>query len=250
MPIPAIFKVASEVNKVNNIASGDVSAIVSKGVDKTRKFNADKRIDSQKAEINTSNGNSKFDPNKRIKPLESKNADNVVAESKELVSEGKLYTDYQKRRAQAESSRGEWKGEPGKSEFIPDKEETREALKQYDEDSVRYDENYEPDFSKVAEETVKIDNMTEERYGKGNNFDQADTKLAEKWNAEAKEDKTDWKSTDVAKWVDENKLVRHERLDKETVDYVKKPIHEECKHYGGCAECRARDKIGDVKFDE
>lgn len=255
MAIPAFFKVVSEISKAKSIASGDVSSAVSKGIGK--KFNPDKRIEVQKNENRLLEGNKKFDPDKRIKQQgDLKNETTVTeknsTENKELVSKGELYTKAEDRRNQALGSKGEWRGEEGKSEFVPEKQAARDSLSEYGEDSIRYDENYEPDFSKVSEASVKIDNMTENRYGKGNNFNQADNKLAQKWNSETKDGRSDWTARDVDNWVEENGLTRHERLDKETVDYVKTSIHEECKHYGGCAECKVRDALADkgVRFDE
>ena len=45
---------------------------------------------------------------------------------------------------------------------------------------IEYD-NCIPDFSECSESTVQIDNMSEKRYGPGGNFEQCDSKCAEKW---------------------------------------------------------------------
>ena len=294
MAIPAFFKIASEVSKAKNVAEGDVTSVVTKGI---KKFNPDKRIDTKDAEPIRDNAQ-KFDPDKRLKtgnevvlenkvPIESDmpsdidihelmdhpgvlddlrdvkvdeladKPDKIKADSKtdvpkedELVTKGELYTDQKDREAQASGSDGEWSGEPGKSEFTPNNPDAKHALEKHGEESIRYDTNSEPDFSKVSDETVEIDNMTENRLGAGNNFDQADAKVAEKWNKENREGKSDWTKEDVKDWVDKNHLTRHERLDKKTVDYVDSGIHDACKHYGGCAECRVRDSIGGNGFDE
>ena len=272
MAIPAFFKIASEVSKVKDVGEGDVTSAISKSI---TKFNPDKRIDTKNTEP-MKDSTQKFNPDKRCevdefddqisKELSKYETDGVAkidqldeikAETKndapkedELVSKGELYTDQKDREAQASGSDGEWSGEPGKSEFTPNNPEAQEALKKHGEESIRYDTNSEPDFSKVADETVEIDNMTENRLGAGNNFDQADAKVAEKWNEENRQGKSDWTKEDVRDWVDNNNLTRHERLDKKTVDYVDSDIHGACQHYGGCAECRVRDSIGGDGFDE
>ena len=219
-----------------------------------KKFDPDKRIDVEKKDEPKKKN---FDPDKRIGKVETEfnllevNEREIPNES-DLVSKGKMFTDSGKRISWAQNGDGEWKGEPGISEFVPNKQNAKEALSKHGEDCIRYDSNGEPDFSKVAYETVEIDNMTEFRRGAGNNFDQADAKLAEKWNNECRNGKNDWTKSDVREWADneENNITRHERLDKKTVDYVDSDIHEECKHFGGCAECKARDRIGGDVFDE
>lgn len=160
-------------------------------------------------------------------------------------------TSSEERKELANRSNGEWDGEPGDSKFRPEKQEAKEALERYKQDGVDYIDG-EPDFSKVSEATVEIDNMTSERYGLGNNFDQANQKCAEKWNKEAKDGKTDWTAREVENWRKENHYTWHERLDRKTMDLVQSDIHEECKHYGGVAECKrfeATEKQSGGGFD-
>lgn len=58
--------------------------------------------------------------------------------------------------------------------------------------------NAEADFSKCAEATVSIENMTSNR---SDNFQQADVKCAEQWNAAGKDGKTDWTANGVRECV-------------------------------------------------
>lgn len=164
--------------------------------------------------------------------------------TKDVVSDVELYTDPQKRLDQALGSKGEWKGTPGKSEFIPSDLEARQTMKECGVECIKYDEHCEPDFSSVSPESVEIDNMTGERYGADGNFAQAYEKLAEKWNIQAKDGKTDWNAVDAKLWTKDNSLIPHERMDRKTVDFVPEAIHKECQHYGGCAECNKRDNVG------
>lgn len=163
--------------------------------------------------------------------------------AQDVVSDVELYTDPERRLKQALGSDGEWLGEPGKSEFIPNDSAARQAMKERGVDSIKYDEHCEPDFSPVSEGTVEIDNMTDRRRGEGGNYEQAFEKLAEQWNNIAKDGKKDWSAREVESWADENKLSPHERMDGKTMDFVPRSIHFECKHYGGCAEYTARTKI-------
>ena len=161
-------------------------------------------------------------------------------------------TTSEERKEWADRSNGDWDGEPGNSKFHPEKKEAKDALDRYEQDGVDYRDG-EPDFSKVSEATVEIDNMTSERYGLGNNFDQANQKCAEKWNKEAKDGKTDWTPRDVENWRIENRYTWHERLDRKTMDLVQRDVHEECKHYGGVAECKRYEAAGKVNgggFDD
>ena len=164
--------------------------------------------------------------------------------TKEVVSDVELYTDAKERLDLAKGSVGEWLGDPGKSGFIPKDAEARQAMMKRGVDSIIYDEHCEPDFSPVSEGTVEIDNMTEERFGPDGNYAQAYTKLAEQWNSKAKDGKTDWTDVDVKSWATDNSLTPHERLDRKTVDFVPTAINRECRHFGGCAECKRRDNIG------
>lgn len=155
--------------------------------------------------------------------------------------------------------RGHFEGERGDSKFIPfgDTEVGRaciDKLKEYGQDGIEY-KNLEPDFSKVSEGTVQIDNMTEHRLDyidengnqKEGNFSQADKKCAELWNEQKKDGRTDWTEEAVYEWRHdlEHYCSWHERCDTKTMDLVPYEIHSYCKHLGGVSECMARDGIND-----
>ena len=148
-----------------------------------------------------------------------------------------------------EGDRGTWTGERGESVFIPSDPEIKAILKKYGLDGIPYKDGV-PDFSKVAIATVEIDNMTEQREGEGGNFEQADKTLADKWNAEGKDGKTDWTASDVRAWRKENGYTWHERNDMKTMDLVPTKIHQYFSHFGGVGECKIRDGNSEEDFDE
>ena len=165
-------------------------------------------------------------------------------EQKEVLSNSELKTSPEKRQQKAQESKGEWSDEPGKSDFRPSSQEAKDAMKAKGVDSIHYDNNSEPDFRPVSEASVKIDNMTSDRFGPNGNYRQAFEKLAEQWNNEAKDNRTDWTARDVDQWRIDNHLTPHERLDRLHVDFVPTSIHQECKHYGGVSECKERIREG------
>ncbi len=159
------------------------------------------------------------------------------------------FTTSEERKELAQKGKGEWRGGAGDSLFVPDDAKAKQALKEYKQEGIEYKDG-EPNFENVSEATVKIDNMTSERYGPSNNFDQANHKCAEKWNAELKDGRNDWTAREVENWRKENHYTWHERLDRKTMDLVQSDIHSECKHYGGVAECRRYEKANGGGFDE
>ncbi len=181
------------------------------------------------------------------------------------ISDG-YYNSYETRSKNlpVDGVRGRWEGERGESKYIPSGETeegkaAKEKLAEKGQNGVEY--NYaEPDFSKSAEATVEIDNMTEHRPdyvdADGNNqfgnFSQADAKCAEQWNASNKDGKSDWTAMDVRDWRRENRCSWHERCDTYTMDLVSMDIHNYFGHYGGVSECKARDAadINGGGFDE
>lgn len=173
-----------------------------------------------------------------------KEFNNITDQSKTKISESLVPEKYKLNKAI--ESKGEWSGEKGNSLFYPESTEVRGVLKGYGVDGIKY-KNGEPDFSNVSEATVTIDNMTSNRI---NNFKHADYKCAEKWSKEGKEGKTDWTRTDVREWRHTNRYSWHERSDTKTMDLVQRDIHFECKHFGGVAECKRREKILGGGFDE
>lgn len=208
-------------------------------------FDPDARIEaSEPAEMN--------DPIESAEVATEKNEPEQQLETEakpEVLSNVELYNSPEKREQLALSSNGEWRGEPGKSEFVPNSQEARDKLEEYGVDSISYDENCEPDLRPVSEATVEIDNMSDKRLGPGGNYEQAFDKLSQRYNEESKDGRTDWSKRDIDQWRQDHDLTPHERMDRKTVDFVPTAIHKECKHCGGCSECKARDQIGGG-FDE
>ena len=180
---------------------------------------------------------------------------------------GGKYNSYEKRLGcvPADGETGKFEGERGNSKFIPSDETERgaackEKLAEYGKDGIEY-KNLEPDFSEVSEGTVKIDNMTEHRDDyydengelQSGNFSQADAKLAEQWNEQQRDGRTDWTDEDIYEWRHDpaHQCSWHERCDTKTMDLVPYDIHSYCKHLGGVSECKARDSVNDGGgFDE
>ena len=167
-------------------------------------------------------------------------------------SESSYLRTMDERKSQALKGNGEWYREGMNLKFVPNSFEARKELSQLGLDGIKYDRFAEPDFSSVSKTTVQIDKMTSERRGPGNNFEQADKKCAEVWNKEGFEGKNDWTPREVEKWREDpnHHYTWHERSDMKTMDLVPSEIHNECKHYGGCVECKARDGLlGGNKYD-
>ena len=194
-----------------------------------------------------------FDPDRKLSEVlgpetgaqEHEQAEkNDVPEQKEQTDAAERYCSTSKERIdrtpRADSPRGEWTGDRGDSVFIPTDPDMVDTLKEYGMEGVRYEDGV-VDFSPCAEATVEIDSMSEQRYGRGGNFEQADTKCAEQWNDAAKGGKTDWTPRDVANWRAENNYSWHERNDMKTCDLVLTKINDYFDHLGGVSECRKRD---------
>lgn len=204
-------------------------------------------------------------PETEIKPNDAKQfwESNFADFQEHDVGYYTTYDDRLKCTPKENSDLGTWDGDRGESDFTPngDTDDGKRALDKLSENnlsSIEY-KNAEPDFSKCAEATVEIDDMTENRFDylddDGNyrrgNFSQADIKCAEKWNAEAKNEKTDWTARDVYEWRHSNNYSWHECCDTKTMHLVPREIHEQCKHSGGVAECKARDGMNfGGEFDE
>ena len=141
-----------------------------------------------------------------------------------------------------EGNGGHWEGERGNSKWYPNRDEIPknpltnpdgltwgQILDKYGIDGIEF-KNGEPDFSPVAKGTVEIDHFTDNRYGKGGNFDQACEKLAEQRGCTKEE---------VKAWMKENKYTWHERSDCKTMDKVPTEIHGNIRHSGGISEAKA-----------
>ena len=193
---------------------------------------------------------------KEIKPHTSSNVSDVRSyfdkQQQEMHDKEKgFFTSYKDRFNKTPTTeKGIWTGERAESKFIPDSKteggkNIAEILKKYKLDGIEY-RSAEPDFSKCSEMTLEIDRMTADR---NRNFPQADVKCATVWSNEAKDGKTDWTRFDVKDWRRNHKYSWHERCDMKTMDLVPTDINSYFTHYGGCAECRIRDKKGG-EFDE
>ena len=141
-----------------------------------------------------------------------------------------------------EGNGGHWEGERGNSKWFPNRDEIPknpltnpdgltwgQILDKYGIDGIEF-KNGEPDFSPVAKGTVEIDHFTDNRYGKGGNFDQACEKLAEQRGCTKEE---------VKAWMKENKYTWHERSDCKTMDKVPTEIHGNIRHSGGISEAKS-----------
>lgn len=139
-------------------------------------------------------------------------------------------------------SGGSWSGEPGNSTWNPDRETEPKnrnysnaegkiwdtILKENGIDGIPFNEG-EPDFSEVSRGTVEINEFTDERYGIGGNFDQADEKMAEQRGCTKQE---------VQDWRRENNYTWHERSDCRTMDKVPREIHGNISHSGGISKVK------------
>ena len=141
-----------------------------------------------------------------------------------------------------EGNGGHWEGERGNSKWFPNRDEIPknpltnpdgltwgQILDKYGIDGIEF-KNGEPDFSPGAKGTVEIDHFTDNRYGKGGNFDQACERLAEQRGCTKEE---------VKAWMKENKYTWHERSDCKTMDKVPTEIHGNIRHSGGISEAKA-----------
>ena len=161
------------------------------------------------------------------------------------------YTNYKDRLKQLgriKTGLGEWTGEVGESDFVlkdpivlPDGTKIT---------SVTY-KNCVPDFSPYAIAEVKIPKMTDNRIGKGGNYDQADEALAKIWTQIKYKGRT-WNLDDV-KVFRENypyKLTWHEMSNMETMQLVPYEVNDTFKHYGGVSEYSAMiGQSGGGEFD-
>lgn len=142
------------------------------------------------------------------------------------------------------SSGGEWTGEPGNSEWVPDNDVIpkqppgnelawEEIKEKYGIESIPFNDG-EPDFSAVSEATVEIDDFTTDR---NMNFTQADEACAKKWTEEDKDGRS-WTAADVKEYRKENQLSWHERSDQKTMDLVPQEVHGNVPHSGGISAAK------------
>lgn len=209
-------------------------AAIKETAGKSEMFDPDKRIEPGRVSSEIK-GAKKYDPDMRINEIYQR--------------EDGFYTKYDDRVKQTNLDgsegglRGNWDGERGDSKFMPSYKYMREALSEYGLNGIDYIKG-EADFSPIAKESVRIDNMTSERLGIGRNFDQAYNKLAEQFNSIAKDGNCNWDARAVEEYADRNELTWHEKCDCRTMELVPTKIHKYFHHSGGCAECKIRDHIG------
>lgn len=204
-------------------------------------FDPDKRVDSKNEDVkwipySEKDGNTNFNPDERLE---------------DVFNAGE---EYLCNHIPKEGPRGSWDGKPGDSTYVPNEnyeggppsgKDAKDALEAKGKKGIDYT-NGEPDFSEVAEATVEIDEMSENR---DSNFAQADQALADKWNAENHGGRNDWTAREIKEFRKANGLTWHERQDCKTMDLVDHNIHGYFTHSGGVSVCKGRNNSG-VKFDE
>lgn len=147
------------------------------------------------------------------------------------------YTNYNARLKQTpkNGSGGKWSGKRGKSDFILD--EPLELADGTKISSVTY-RNAVPDFSPYQEAQVKIPKMTNQRYGPGGNFEQADTVLAEYWTKINHRGQS-WTARDIEVYRTSNNLTWHEMSNMDSMQLIPRDINQCFTHFGGVAEYNA-----------
>lgn len=111
----------------------------------------------------------------------------------------------------------------------PNGEAAKQCLEEHGMRGIEFRNGY-PDFSGIAFESVTIPDMTT---NKDRNFKQAYEATAEKWNAERREGRDDWKPSEVKAWKKENNLDIHEKEDLKTCEFVPHDVHMQFSHVGG-----------------
>ena len=140
-------------------------------------------------------------------------------------------------------SGGVWRGEPGNSKWIPNRDEIPkqpygnektwgEILDKNGIDGIDFKDG-EPDFTPVSDASVEIEDFTTDR---DDNFYQADQNLAQQWNEKNKNGKNDWSISDIRKYRKEEKLTWHERSDMQNMDLVPQEVHGNIPHTGGISK--------------
>ena len=136
-----------------------------------------------------------------------------------------------------------WAGERGESVCIRETEAFGTVHVKY--------VNGIPDFSPYSIEVVEITNMSGERFGTGNNFEQADNALAEQFNKDGKDGRSDWTGADVRDWRRENcsDYTWHECTDRKTCQLVPREINGTFGHFGGVGECNKLASLNATDFE-
>ncbi|RDU64941.1 hypothetical protein CQA53_07235 [Helicobacter didelphidarum] len=158
---------------------------------------------------------------------------------KDSVGLQHAFTNHEGRDLRTPVKNGKWSGEVGNSTWLPDKEykpqvfnpEDKtwgEILEKHKIKEIEFKDG-EPDFSKISEASVEVDDFTEKR---NINFAKADKELAKQWTQESKDGK-EWSAEDVRNYRRENNLTWHERGDMKTMDLASREIHDNTPHSGG-----------------
>lgn len=135
---------------------------------------------------------------------------------------------------------GEWSGEPGNSDWVPDDDTVpgdrngtnpdnktwKDIKEEYGFDKIPFKDG-EPDFSEVSKGQVEIDDFTDDR---DSNFTQADEALAKQKGCTPEE---------VAKWRRDNGYTWHECKDCKTMQKVPTEVHGNVSHSGGVSEYKS-----------
>lgn len=132
------------------------------------------------------------------------------------------------------SPKGKWNGARGESDFILNKPITLSDGTVVTK--VTY-KNAIPDFSPYQHAQVKIDGMTDIRYGSNGNFTKADESLAKMWTKTKHNGKT-WTARDIANFRESNNLTWHEMSNMDYMQLVPTDINASFAHTGGCSEYR------------
>lgn len=228
-----IFGAASGASKISAFKAQEIASIAEKTGASSNEvagiLNAGKAATPEKV-ISTANS---------FKAMEK--VDSALAKGKKLDTGDMLsFLDEVKDRINhtpKEGINGTWSGERGNSLFKPFENVLPKGI-----DGIKYKDGI-PDFSKVAEASVKIDDMTGRR---SYNFAQCDSKLAELWNLVGHEGKKSWTARDIAGFRKENGLTWHECIDRMTCQLVNSKIHSSATHVGGVSMCKAIESVGEV----
>lgn len=147
---------------------------------------------------------------------------------------GTPYSSYKARidRTPINSERGQWTGERGESTYVLKEPITCKNGKVITEITYK---NGVPDFSKYALRQVRISTMTDNRYGSGGNFEQADTELASYWS-KTKYLGKEWSPRDVSNYRYENNLTWHEMNNMHSMQLVPTEVNSTFGHLGGVSE--------------
>lgn len=158
------------------------------------------------------------------------------------------YSSYAERLRQTPKNgdRGNWTGERGESNFV-----LKDPIKLSDGTLIKeitY-KNGIPDFSKYAKASVKIQCMTDARYGTNSNFAQADEALASYWTKINYSGKT-WTARDISNYRSAHNLTWHEMNNMETMQLVPVEVNSTWGHLGGVGEYNAMlSNTGGSDFD-